>query len=75
MVDHTNSYSYSHFITGATNNLTVAAKLAYETVMREYWHNVESYHGSNSRFDSEDSTNSCKAAHQTYSYCGVGGHH
>eukprot|EP00957_Ditylum_brightwellii_P002087 160548-Ditylum_brightwellii.AAC.1 len=43
--------------------------------MREYGHNVESYHGDNGRFDSGDFTNSCKAAQRTYSYCGVGGHH
>eukprot|EP00957_Ditylum_brightwellii_P043425 3292406-Ditylum_brightwellii.AAC.1 len=43
--------------------------------MREYGHNVESYHGDNSRFDSEDFTNSCKVAQQTYSYSGIGGHH
>eukprot|EP00957_Ditylum_brightwellii_P005110 388351-Ditylum_brightwellii.AAC.1 len=54
MVDHASSYSYSHFITGATNEQTVAAKLV---------------------FDSEDFTNSCKAAQQTYFYCGIGGHH
>eukprot|EP00957_Ditylum_brightwellii_P146713 11168044-Ditylum_brightwellii.AAC.1 len=62
MVGHTSSYSYSHFITGATNEQTVAAKHAYERVMREYGQNVESYHGGNSRFDSEDFTNSCKGA-------------
>eukprot|EP00957_Ditylum_brightwellii_P064669 4908187-Ditylum_brightwellii.AAC.1 len=60
MVDHASSYSYSHFITGATNEKTVVAKLAYERLMREYGHNVESYRGDNSRFDSEDFTNSCK---------------
>eukprot|EP00957_Ditylum_brightwellii_P178451 13592730-Ditylum_brightwellii.AAC.1 len=75
MVDHASSYSYSHFITGATNEHTVAARLAYERVMRKYGHNVESYQSDNSRFDLEDFTNSCKVAQQTYSYCGVGKHH
>eukprot|EP00957_Ditylum_brightwellii_P154690 11773579-Ditylum_brightwellii.AAC.1 len=68
MVDYTSSYSYSHFIMGATNEQTVAAKHAYERVMRECGHNVESYHSDNSRFDSEDFTNSCKVAQQIYSY-------
>eukprot|EP00957_Ditylum_brightwellii_P105812 8069431-Ditylum_brightwellii.AAC.2 len=62
MVNHASNYSYSHFITGATNEQTVAVKLAYERVMREYGHNAEFYHGDSSRFDSEDFTNSCKAA-------------
>eukprot|EP00957_Ditylum_brightwellii_P101743 7753968-Ditylum_brightwellii.AAC.1 len=75
MVDHASSYSYLCFIMGATNEKTVAAKHAYERVMREYGYNVESYHGDNSRFDSEDFTNSCKGAQQTYSYSGVRGHH
>eukprot|EP00957_Ditylum_brightwellii_P011467 866577-Ditylum_brightwellii.AAC.1 len=75
MIDHASSYSYSHLITGATNEQTMVAKLAYERVVREYGHNVGSYHGDNSRFDSKDFTNSCKAAQQTYSYCGIGGHH
>eukprot|EP00957_Ditylum_brightwellii_P157789 12009671-Ditylum_brightwellii.AAC.1 len=70
MVDHVSSYSYSYFITGATNEQTVAAKHAYEKVRMEYGHNVESYHGDNSRFHSEDFTNSCKGAQQTYSYSG-----
>eukprot|EP00957_Ditylum_brightwellii_P164403 12516230-Ditylum_brightwellii.AAC.1 len=65
MIDHASNYIYSHFITGATNEQTVAAKLTYKRVMREYGHNVESYHGDNSRFDSEDLINSCKAAQQT----------
>eukprot|EP00957_Ditylum_brightwellii_P085375 6494986-Ditylum_brightwellii.AAC.1 len=75
MVDHASSYSYSHFIMGATNEQRVAAKLAYERVLREYGHNVESYHGNNSRFDSEDFINPCKEAQQSYSYCGIGGYH
>eukprot|EP00957_Ditylum_brightwellii_P073539 5587614-Ditylum_brightwellii.AAC.1 len=75
MVDHASSYSYSYFIMGATNEQTVAAKHAYERVMREYGHNMESYHGNNIRFDSEDFTTSCKGAQQTYSYSGVGRHH
>eukprot|EP00957_Ditylum_brightwellii_P007745 586003-Ditylum_brightwellii.AAC.1 len=72
MVDNATNYSYSHFITGATDEQTAAAKLAYERVLREYGHTVESYHGDNSRFDSEDSINSCRAAQQSYSYCGIG---
>eukprot|EP00957_Ditylum_brightwellii_P034214 2593553-Ditylum_brightwellii.AAC.1 len=48
MVDHASSYSYSNFIMGTTNEQTVAAKHAYERAMREYGHNVESYHGDNS---------------------------
>eukprot|EP00957_Ditylum_brightwellii_P080344 6110955-Ditylum_brightwellii.AAC.1 len=75
MVDNTSSYSYSHFITGATDEQTVAEKFAHEIVMREYGHDLESYHGDKSRFNLEDFTNSCKAKKQTYSYCGVGGHH
>eukprot|EP00957_Ditylum_brightwellii_P122737 9359843-Ditylum_brightwellii.AAC.1 len=75
MFDHASSYSYSYFITRATNEQTVAAKLAYERVMSEYGHNVESYHGDNSRFDSKNFTNSCKEAQQSYSYCGFGWHH
>eukprot|EP00957_Ditylum_brightwellii_P029348 2218650-Ditylum_brightwellii.AAC.1 len=65
MIDHVSSYSYSHFITGATNEQKVAANLECNRVMREYGHNVESYHSGNSRFDSEDFTNSCKVAQQT----------
>eukprot|EP00957_Ditylum_brightwellii_P149313 11371725-Ditylum_brightwellii.AAC.1 len=75
MVDHASSYSYSHFITRAAYEQTVAAKHLYERVMREYGHNVESYHGDNSRFDSKDFTKSCKGAQQTNSHSGVGGHH
>eukprot|EP00957_Ditylum_brightwellii_P154148 11730789-Ditylum_brightwellii.AAC.1 len=29
----------------------------------------------NSRFDSKDFINSCKEDQQSYSYCGIGGHH
>eukprot|EP00957_Ditylum_brightwellii_P114459 8726895-Ditylum_brightwellii.AAC.1 len=43
--------------------------------MRQYGHNEKSYHSDNSRFGSEDFTNSCKVAQQTNSYCGAGEHH
>eukprot|EP00957_Ditylum_brightwellii_P130509 9956164-Ditylum_brightwellii.AAC.2 len=72
MVDRVSSYSYLHIITNATNEQKVTAKLAYERIMREYGHNAESYHGDNSRFESEVFINSCKAAQQSYSYCGIG---
>eukprot|EP00957_Ditylum_brightwellii_P107367 8193077-Ditylum_brightwellii.AAC.1 len=74
MDNNASNYSYSHFFTGATNEQTLAAKHAYERVTSKYGYNVEPYHGDNSRFDSEEFTNSCKVAHQTYTYCWVGGH-
>eukprot|EP00957_Ditylum_brightwellii_P024455 1846123-Ditylum_brightwellii.AAC.1 len=43
--------------------------------MHSYGHNVEVYHGDNSRFDSQDVKESCDKAQQTYSYYGVGAHH
>eukprot|EP00957_Ditylum_brightwellii_P054540 4132305-Ditylum_brightwellii.AAC.1 len=43
--------------------------------MHSYVHKVETYHGDNSRFDSQDFKDSCDKAQQTYSYCGVGAHH
>eukprot|EP00957_Ditylum_brightwellii_P169385 12892240-Ditylum_brightwellii.AAC.1 len=75
MVDYSSSYTHSHFITRATNEQTVAVNYAYERVMREYGHNMESYHGNSSRFDSEEFTTSCKGAQQIYSHSDVGGHH
>eukprot|EP00957_Ditylum_brightwellii_P023560 1778306-Ditylum_brightwellii.AAC.1 len=75
MVDHASNFSYSHLIKGASNAETLSVKGAYERVMYSYGHKVKAYHGGNSRFDSQDSKDSCDKAQQTYSYCGMGAHH
>eukprot|EP00957_Ditylum_brightwellii_P003227 245655-Ditylum_brightwellii.AAC.1 len=54
MVDHATDFVYSHLIRGTTVDKALAAKHAYECLMSQFGHRVQSCHGDNSSFDSKE---------------------
>jgi hypothetical protein len=74
-VDHYSDFWHTTLLQSPSNEETLAAKLAYETVMRQHGVQVERYHADNSRFNSNLFMSDAKQKDHEMSFHGVGAHH
>jgi hypothetical protein len=74
-VDHFSDFTYVHLMTEMDAAATVAAKQAFERLLRSHGVTVHHYHADNGLFDTKLFKSAIATASQTLSFCGVNAHH
>jgi hypothetical protein len=74
-VDHFSDFTYVHLMTDMDAAATVAAKQAFERILRSHGVTAHHFHADNGLFDTKLFKSSIDQANQTLSFCGVNAHH